>query len=509
MKLKGNNSQIKLGAIISYFALAVSILMGLLYTPWMKNKIGIENYGLYTLATSLISIFMLDFGLGSAVSRFVCKYRAEGDIQSANNIMGIIYKLYIAIDIIIVFVLIILFFFLENIYTSLTSTEIEQFKILYLIVSAFNIVAFPFSPLNGVLNAFEKFIQLKFCDLFSKLFTVICVVIALSVSSNVVVVVGANILSSFLTIIVKIVITKKTVPLKINFKASGKTIYKTLFNFTVWTTIISIMQRFTHSFAPSILAMTSSSVEIALYSPAVIIEQYFYLISTAINGLFLPRISKHIADNEENRILDLMIKVGRYQIVVLGLIFIGFVCVGQEFMVLWMGKEFYKTYFCAMIILFPTLLSATYQIAGTTVIAKNLIKYKAMCMIITGVLGLGISYVLSINMGAIGVCIGTAVTAIINTIYNNYIYKTKANINMIEFYKKCFLRAVPCYILVSIIGLIISSILPISGWIGLICKAGAVALIYLFVFFIFYINKEEKKYIFKFISKLKSKHKEI
>ena len=114
MKLKGSSGQIKLGAVISYIALAVSILTGLLYTPWMKNRIGIENYGLYTLATSLISIFMLDFGLGSAVSRFVSKYRAEGDIESANNIMGVIYKLYIAIDIVIIFVLIVLFFFLEN-----------------------------------------------------------------------------------------------------------------------------------------------------------------------------------------------------------------------------------------------------------------------------------------------------------------------------------------------------------------------------------------------------------
>ena len=336
----------------------------------------------------------------------------------------------------------------------------------------------------------------KFCDLFSKLFAVVCVVIALSVSSNVVVVVGANIISSFLTIVIKLIITKKTVPLKINFKASGKQIYKTLFSFTVWTTIISIMQRFTHSFAPSVLGMTSSSIEIAIYSPAVTIEQYFYLISIAVNGLFLPRISKFIADGEENKILDLMIKVGKYQVIVLGLIFIGFLCVGQEFMILWMGKEFEKTYLCALIILFPTLLSATYQIAGTTVIAKNLIRYKAICMIITGVLGLIISYFLSLYIGAIGVCVGTAVTAILNTIYNNYIYKTKANINMTEFYKKCFFKAVPCYIIVAVLGLTISKLLPLSGWIGFIVKACIVALIFLMVFMFFYVNKEERKYIF-------------
>ncbi len=498
-----SNNQIKLGAVISYVALAISIVTGLLYTPWMKDRIGMENFGLYTLATSLISIFMLDFGLGSAVSRFVSKYRAEGDVEGANNLVGIIYKLYIAIDIVILFVLCGLYFFIEEIYVKLTPAEIEQFKVLYLLVAGFNVISFPFSPLNGVLNAYEKFIQLKVCDLISKLLTVTFVVIALSTSRSVVLVVGANILSNFLTIVVKLVITKKTVPMKVNFKASGKNLYKTLFSFTAWTTIISIMQRFTHSFAPSVLGMAveDASIEIAIYSPAVTLEGYFYLFAMAINGLFLPKVSKLIADKKEDGILDLMIKVGRYQTIVLGLVFIGFVCVGHEFMVLWMGEEFSKTYLCALIILFPTLVSATMQIANTTVIAKNLIKYHAICMIITGVVGLAISFVLSIYIGAIGVCVGTAVTALANTAYNNYIYKTKANINMFTFYKKCYLKAIPCYALVVGVSLFILPYISINGWIGLIVKAGIVTIIYAVVFLFLYMNKEEKRTIIKFIKK--------
>ena len=61
-------SQVKIGAMVSYMALAVSIITGLLYTPWMVARIGQANYGLYTLANSLIGIFVLDFGLGSACS---------------------------------------------------------------------------------------------------------------------------------------------------------------------------------------------------------------------------------------------------------------------------------------------------------------------------------------------------------------------------------------------------------------------------------------------------------
>ena len=273
---KGKLNQIKIGAIISYIAMAISIVMGLVYTPWMVSSIGKENYGLYTLATSLINIFMLDFGLGSAVSRFVSKYRAENNQEGINNILGIIFKLYIAIDAVVVVIFAVLFFFLGSIYTKLTPAEIEQFKVLYVMVAGFHLVSFPFAPLNGILNAHEKFIQLKICDLVSKLSTVLFVVLALSFSANVVSVVFANIASGLLVILIKLIIVKSQVPIKINFKAGGKDLYKTLFAFTLWTTVISIMQRFTHSFAPSVLGMTSSSVEIALYAPAVTLEAYFY-----------------------------------------------------------------------------------------------------------------------------------------------------------------------------------------------------------------------------------------
>lgn len=66
-KLSGGN-QIKWGAILSYVAIVVNIIATLLYTPWMKNQIGVSNYGLYTLAISFISLFMMDFGIGAAVA---------------------------------------------------------------------------------------------------------------------------------------------------------------------------------------------------------------------------------------------------------------------------------------------------------------------------------------------------------------------------------------------------------------------------------------------------------
>lgn len=501
---KLRTDQIKMGAVISYLALGIGIVTGLLYTPWMVHKIGQSNYGLYTLATSLITIFMLDFGLGSAVSRFVSKYRAEGNQQAINKITGVIYKLYFIIDAVVLAVLVILYFFLDVIYVKLTPDELETFRSLYLLVAGFNLISFPFSPLNGILNAYEKFIQLKLCDVFNKLFTVALVVIALYFSTSVKTVVAANVLAGIITIVIKFVIVKTSVPLKVDFSKSDKSTYKTLFGFTAWTTVISIMQRFTHSFAPSVLGITASSTEIAIYSPAVILEGYYYSVGIAVNGLFLPRISKFIADKQEDKILDLMIKVGRYQLTVLGLIFVGFMCVGQDFMTLWMGPEYSKSYVCTLIIIAPTLLNCAKEIASTTVIAKNLIQYQAKLMIVTGFAGLAASYFLSLKLGATGVCLGTALTSLVNNIYMTFIYKNKAGIDIFTFYKKCVLKAILCYALVAVIGFSVLPLvsLPLS-WTGLIIKAGIIGVIYLIVFFLLFLTSAERKEIGNILKKIK------
>jgi O-antigen/teichoic acid export membrane protein len=71
----------------------------------MIHSIGRENFGLYTLAMSVITLFVFDFGLSSAVTRFISKYLANGENDKANNFLGIVYKLYLSIDIILIIAL--------------------------------------------------------------------------------------------------------------------------------------------------------------------------------------------------------------------------------------------------------------------------------------------------------------------------------------------------------------------------------------------------------------------
>ena len=498
-----SGKQIKISAIVSYIALFINIVITLLYTPWMVGKIGKANYGLYTLSISLISIFMLDFGLSSAVTKFLSKYRAENNQKKINSLVGAIFKLYFFIDIILIFLLTTVFFFIGKIYKNLSPDELELFKTLYIVVSIFNIISFPMTPLSGILSAYEKFIQLKLCDLFNKVFRVILVVIVLLMNFDVVAIVVANAITGVLTILIKIVIIKVCIPIKIDFKSANIETYKEIFSFSSWLTIISVAQRILHNLVPSILAITAGSIAVALYSPASSLGEYFYLIAVAVNGLFLPTIARMIANNEEEKILELMIKVGRYQTYILGLIIVGFFCVGDLFMITWMGKDFIISYYCALLLMIPSLFEYSQQIANTTIVAKNYVKHQAILLIISSVFGCGLSFLFSYLWGSIGVSLSLCITGLINVIGLNYIHKKKLNIDIKRFYKECYFNIFITLIITATLGRILCLIIPLYGILGIIVKSFIVIIIFSLSSFLFSMNKYEKNIIKSLILNLK------
>lgn len=432
------NKQLTLGALFSYGAIILNIILTILYTPWMVSKIGQANYGLYTLAISVIGMFMLDFGLSSAVSRFVSKYNAEQSEEKINTFLGAVFKLYIGIDLLLLIALGGIYFFLATIYKSLTAEELEVFRILYAIVAIFNLIAFPMTPLSGILNAYEQFISAKLCDLINKILSVILVITVLLYTTDVRIVVCANAIAGIISIMIKIIAVKIKTPVRIEFRRVDKSVYKEIFSFSIWTTVASIAQRITYNFAPSILAITSGSIAVAIYGPASSIGGYFYTIAAAINGMFLPRISRMITADKETDLQTLMTAVGRYQTAVLGLIIAGFVCVGDDFLYLWMGEEFLRSYPCVILIMLPALLEYSQQIGNTAIVAKNYVKQQAIQLIVISLIGCIVAIAFSAKWGAVGSCAAIFLTGLCNVIGYNHIHEKKLGIKIIRFYSDCY-----------------------------------------------------------------------
>ncbi|MBQ2890173.1 MAG: oligosaccharide flippase family protein [Clostridia bacterium] len=460
-------SQIRTGALLSYFAIAFNMIAGVIYTPWMISQIGQANFGLYTLATSLITMFVVDFGMSAAVSRFVSKYRAENDQEKVNNFLGIVYKLYTLIAAIILIALIVIGIFIDQIYANLTASEIETFKVLYVIVGFYSVVSFPFINLNGIMNAYEKFIEHKFADLFHKVFIIVAMVIALIQGRGVYALVTVNAISGLLTIAIKLLVIRIKTPVRVNFKFWDKGMLKEIFSFSFWTTIASLAQRLIFNISPSIIAMVSvtGAVGVAVFGLATTIEGYVFTFSTAINGMFMPRISRIVhAGKKEEELLPLMIRVGRIQCVILGILIAGFVALGQEFITdVWGKPDFAQSYVCAILLILPSFFYLPMQIANTTITVENKVKLRAGVYIIMGVVNVVLSFILSKFFGAFGASLSIFIAYMVRTILMVTIYHKVLKLDIRKFFKETYLKLVPQLVLAMIIGGLFSRINPITN----------------------------------------------
>ena len=185
-------NDLKKGALLSYAGVVFNALSGLLYTPWMISCIGSDDYGLYTLAMSAVNLFLLDFGLGDAVSRFLSAYYAKGDERRANAFLGVVLKLYIAIATVVFALLALVYFNIDVIYANLGDDQLGIFKGLFFVVACYSVVSLPLISFNGILTANEKFVALNGINLVQKVAAVALIVVALLLNEGVFAIVLIN-----------------------------------------------------------------------------------------------------------------------------------------------------------------------------------------------------------------------------------------------------------------------------------------------------------------------------
>ena len=467
--MKKMTSQLKAGAAISYFSIALNILAGLIYTPWMIRQIGQNQYGLFTLANSLISLFLLDFGLSSATSRYVAKLHARGDEEGVGNFLGVVYKLYLLIDLVILAVLIVVYFMLDRVYANLSAAELAQFKVVYVIAAAFSVIQFPFATFNGILTAYEQFIPLKLADVIYRILLIGMMIIALSLGYGLYALVFVYALSGILVIIYKFCIIQQKIKCRVRFRYRNQALYKHIFAFSLWSTVAALSQRLIFNITPSILGATAGAAATAVFGVVATIESYVYIVSNAINGMFIPRVAHiYTEENAEQKLQALLLKVGKYQYALEGLIIAGFAVLGKEFMHLWLGEAYTQAYLGVLLVIVPGLFFTSLHVANTAIVIKNEVRHYALVCFATGLINIVLSGTLSGRYGVIGACVSIAVAYTFRAVMLHILYPRILHFDLKKFIVGCYVKlSIPIFLTIFV-GIWIAGIFPTNTWAGLL-----------------------------------------
>ena len=490
--------QLKAGAVLSYISIALNNVIGLLYTPYMLRMLGQNEYGLYSLVASVVSyLTVLDLGFANTIVRYTAKFRAERKVVEQYEMFGMFLVLYCLIGIITFVIGLGLCFNVEALFgTTMNSEDLEKIRIMmYLMV--FNVAfTFPMSIWGAIITAYEDFVFQKMVNIIRIILNPIVMVVLLYWGYKAIAMVVVLTVFNMATLIINAWYCKSHIKIKIRFAHFKWGFLREVSIYSFWIFLNTIMDRFYWNTGQLILGIYSGATAIAIYAVAIQLVHIYINFSTAITGVFLPKITALVTKKDgEKEVSDLFIKTGRVQYLVMLFMLIGFILFGRQFIILWADSDYAESYTISLLFFIPLIVPLIQNLGITILQARNQMKFRSLLYTGISVLSLGISISLSKVYGGIGCAIGTSISLIVGQIIamNNYYYK-KVHIDIPLFWKEIgkmsiapITFAIPCWFLLKYIEL--------NNVINLVFVIIAFTILYQFVIWFMSMNAYEKHLI--------------
>ena len=493
-------NHLKLGSILSYVQMGLSIIIGITYTPVMLRLLGQSEYGLYSTVSSTISMLsVLSLGFNSSYIRYFSKYKAEKNEEAIDKLNGMF---------LIIFTIIGLIAFLCGSFLSLnlrivfdkglTSDEYDLAKKLMLLLTINLSISFPMSVFQNIISAHEKYVFLKLLGMLKTVLGPLVTLPLLLMGHRSIAMVTVTFIISLLADILYLTYSKSILKVKFSFKNFEKGIFKSLFVYTSFIALNLIIDQINSNLDKFLLGRYQGTETVAVYSIGSYIFGYYVMFSTAISNVFSPRIHRIVNENKNNSILqsklltELFVKVGRIQYIILALILSGFVFLGKTFIMLWAGVEYEESYIVALLLMIPVTIPLIQNLGIEIQRALNKHQFRSLMYSIMAIINVVLTIFLCQKYGAIGAAVGTAISYIVmNGIIINLYYHKKCSINIILFWKN-IIRLSIGLIIPLVYGLIISTILKPSTLTELIIQILVYSAIYCISMWIFGMSTYEK-----------------
>ncbi|MYY26421.1 lipopolysaccharide biosynthesis protein [Elizabethkingia anophelis] len=497
-------NQIKIGAILSYISIFLSVVVSFSYTPFMLKYMGQAEYGLYSLALTIVSyLSLMDFGFGAAIVRYSTIYRHKEEKEKLYELYGLFFKMYTIIGVVCFVVGIGLYFLTPYFFSkTLNPDELTKIKIIILIIVTYLSLSFPFSVFSAIITSFEKFIFLKAMNIVRSLLVPLIMIPLLLLGyksiTMTIVMVGVGVLIS----IVNVFYCFRNLEIKIKFTNYKKELIMSILGFSLLVFGKDFFERITWSSGQFILGSTIGAVSVAIFAIAIQIKGYYETFCKTLTNLFLPRIVSYTTKEDFLKHFEvLFIKLGRIQFHLLGYIMVIYLLVGESFINLWAGHNYNTAYKLSLFIMIPYTIPLIQSLGGAFLQAVNKLRiqlyiYGLEALIIV-ILTVVLSKYLGIYSAALALCIGIFVSEII--LINIY-WKT-LGINIWSFWKEIFKIFIPLLIF-CIIGYFIFVNISIHSLKQLCIYVVLITIPYVFYIYRFGMNSYERGIIATIINKI-------
>ena len=131
------------GLILSYLNTVLNMIIGFFLSSFFVKMLGDTEYGLYQMVTSFVGyLVLLEFGTGTAMTRNICKCRAQNSSEDEiKKNISTIWTISLILALIITIASVFFYLKIGDVYHNLTLKQVSYaqiillFEVLYMVIS--------------------------------------------------------------------------------------------------------------------------------------------------------------------------------------------------------------------------------------------------------------------------------------------------------------------------------------------------------------------------------------
>ena len=488
-------NEVKWGALLSYVLIALNSMYGLIIMPFVLGAIGESEYGVYkTIGAMTATISVMELGLGGTMQKYIAQYRAQKEEKKSYNFSAMCIIQAVVMAAVMVVVGVVLFFTLEPVYgNTFTASEMLRAKQIYIILVYYVVFHIFENVLFGIISGYNRFIFTNSVKLVTLISKILVYIIILPIFKNSLAIVLTMLFLEFVIIAAECVYVKFVLKHKIKLYLWDKAVFKETFMYTILLFVQSIIIQFNGNVDNMVIGAVIGTSAVTIYSFAIQIFGMYEQCATSVSSVILPSVTNVIFGGAKPKDLEnMVVKYGRVQWAILGAALGGFICLGQDFFQLWLGKGFEDCYYLALILMIPVTFPLIVNTCLAILKAKNLLAFRTISLAYSVVINIILTVIGTRIWGYYAAAIGTAVSTIVGSVLSlNLYYYVKLKMNMFRVYFRIMHKIIFCIAVPTVVCILINPFFGIS-WFTFLAKAAVFMGIYGILMLVFGLNKNEK-----------------
>jgi O-antigen/teichoic acid export membrane protein len=402
----------------SWLGLGASMAVGFFLTPFILHHLGNVGYGLWVLTTTVTGYYgMLDFGLRSAIIRFVSRDAANQKWEAVSETTSTIFASYSLVGLAITLITLILAWKFDACFHVAPEWSIPG-KILLIVMGCGTGLTMPWTVFGGILEGVQRFYLVGLIQAIAVLIRASLTIAALRSGYGLVALGAISIAATFACNLIYSVAVSRICPeLRVRWSKIRISQWRVLFQFGVITFVISIAQQLRFQ-ADSVVIGAFLSVQlITLFALGAKLVSYSTDAVQFMAQVFTPMSSHFEAKGEFLQLHRVFVIGNRYASLVILPLSVTLLLAGRSLIRVWVGPAYLSSYTVLLILLGPATLYLAQ--AASTKILFGMSKHGALAIVLMaeGAANLILSILLLRWYGIYGVAWGTAIPMACTSIF--------------------------------------------------------------------------------------------